>query len=80
MRSIGRETTFVMHLLQSPYNNIVASSSQCPGAVKKLNPPVFPYFTGGNDPTRKIQFFSEYVSPTPSSLLGKEGSGEIFFF
>jgi len=81
MRSIGRETTFVMHLLQSPYNNIVAQLLTVSRSCEKIKSPCVPPISQGEtDPTRKIQFFSEYVSSDSEfPSWEKRGQGRFSF-
>ena len=70
-----------MHLLQSPYNNIVAQLLTVSRSCEKIKSPCVPPFAKGEtDPTRKVQFFSEYVSSDSEfPSWEKRGQGRFSF-
>lgn len=70
-----------MHLLQSPYNNIVAQLLTVSRSCEKIKSPCVPPFSKGEtDPTRKVQFFSEYVSSDSEfPSWEKRGQGRFSF-
>lgn len=70
-----------MHLLQSPHKNIVAKLLIISWGCEKIKSPCVPPFSKGEtDPTRKVQFFSEYVSSDSEfPSWEKRGQGRFSF-
>ena len=70
-----------MHLLQGPHKNIVAKLLIISWGCEKIKSPCVPPFSKGEtDPTRKVQFFSEYVSSDSEfPSWEKRGQGRFSF-